>query len=109
MQDKTLLSYLKKHHNGADKAASSGVLEAAFAVTGREIRTAVNALRTGGEPICSDETGYYYAATEQELRHSILQLESRIGQIERAKRGLEKALSTYSNKETEVAYGTRHI
>lgn len=109
MQYKTLLSHLEKHHNGADKAASSGVLEAAVAVTGREIRAAVNALRSDGEPICSDENGYYYAANEQELRYSIRQLESRIGQIERAKKGLEKALPIYSNKETEVAHGTCHI
>lgn len=102
---RNILSYLKKYHNGAGRAASSGVLEVAFSATGREIRTAVNALRSDGEPICSDENGYYYAVTEQELRHSIRQLDSRIGQIERAKNGLEKALSTYSNIKMEVEHG----
>lgn len=98
MKHKTLLNHLKKYHYGADKAASSGVLEVAFAITGREIRTAINALRCGGEPICSDENGYYYAVKEQELKQSIQQLDSRIGQIERAKKGLEKALPIYSNQ-----------
>lgn len=109
MQYRILLGCLKKYHNGADKAASSSVLEAAFAVTGREIRTAVNALRSDGEPVCSDENGYYYAANEQELQHSVRQLESRIAKMHRAKSGLEQALTHYPNKEKEAAHGTSHI
>lgn len=108
MQIKALLSYLEKYHYGAQKAVLSGELEAALCVSGREIRSAINVLRSAGEPVCSDENGYYYAASEQELKHSIRQLDSRIGKIERAKKGLEKALPNYSIK-TEVAHGTKYI
>lgn len=108
MRYEMLLCNLQKYHNGAAQAVSSSELEAAFSMSGREIRTAVNALRSAGEPICSDENGYYYAASEQELKHSIRQLDSRIGQIERAKKGLEKALPTYSNQNGGNVWNSPH-
>lgn len=101
MRPAALLTHLKQHHYGCGRAVSSGVLEAAFCVTGREIRTAVNTLRSMGEPVCSDENGYYCAANEQELQHSIRQLDSRIRKIAKAKNGLNTALVTHFLTETE--------
>lgn len=101
MRPATLLNYLKQYHYGCGKAVSSGVLEAAFCTTGREIRTAVNALRAMGEPVCSDENGYYYAASGCEVQRSIRQLDSRIRKIAKAKKGLNTALVTHFSTETE--------
>ena len=49
-------------------AATSRELECAFGIKGKELRDAVNALRREGVPIASNGSGYFYAATEQEVR-----------------------------------------
>ena len=105
MRPAALLAYLKQQHCGCGRAVSSGVLEAAFCVTGREIRTAVNTLRSMGEPVCSDENGYYYAVSGHEVLRSIRQLDSRISKITKAKKGLNHALCNHFPTETEEHYG----
>ncbi len=62
--DKALCEYLKQYRRGQESAASSKELEAAFHVKGTELRRAVNRLRCDGHPICSDATGYFYAARQ---------------------------------------------
>ena len=56
-----------------------------------------NALRGDGIPICSFDGGYYYAATEEELRRTIRQLRSRIKKIAFAERGLSRTLPDYED------------
>ena len=48
-------------------------------------------------PICSSDSGYYYADTEEELRRTIRQLRSRIKKIAHAERGLTKALEQFTD------------
>ncbi len=96
MTDKALCEHLKKYHRGQENAASSRELEAAFHIKGTELRRAVNRLRCGGCPICSDETGYFYAARQSEVRATIAQLTGRISKIAAAKNGL---LQAYEEKE----------
>ncbi len=91
MTDKALCEHLKKYHRGQENAASSRELEAAFHIKGTELRRAVNRLRCGGNPICSDETGYFYAARRSEIRATIAQLSGRIFKIAAAKNGLLKS------------------
>lgn len=50
-----------------------------------------------GIPICSFDGGYYYAATEEELRRTIRQLRSRIKKIAFAERGLSRTLPDYED------------
>lgn len=88
-----LLAYLKENHQGMNKAAQSQSIEKRFHVSGRSIRNIVHILRCEGNPICSDENGYYYAATKRELVGSIRQLDSRISKIKQARDGLELAIS----------------
>jgi hypothetical protein len=73
------------------------VLAAQLQITNRELRSAVNELRCGGHPICSDESGYYYAADEAELSASIRQLGSRISRIAMAKRGLDRSMTLFAD------------
>lgn len=94
--DKSLCEYLKKYRRGQGSAASSRELEAAFHVKGTELRRAVNRLRCNGYPICSDATGYFYAARESEIRATVAQLTGRISKIAAAKNGL---LKSYQEKE----------
>ncbi len=96
MVDKALCEHLKKYHQGQESAASSKELEAAFHVKGTELRRAVNRLRCDGHPICSDATGYFYAARQSEVRATVAQLTGRISKIAAATKGL---LKSYEEKE----------
>ena len=89
--DKALCEYLKKYRCGQESAASSKELEAAFHIKGTELRRAVNRLRCDGYPICSDTTGYFYAARQSEVRATVAQLTGRISKIAAATKGLLKS------------------
>ncbi len=91
MTDKALCEYLKEYRRGQENAASSRELEAAFHVQGTELRRAVNRLRCSGYPICSDATGYFYAARQSEIRATVAQLTGRISKIAAATKGLLKS------------------
>ena len=89
--DKALCEYLTRSRRGQESAASSKELEAAFHVKGTELRRAVNRLRCDGHPICSDATGYFYAARQSEIRATVAQLTGRISKIAAATKGLLKS------------------
>ncbi len=91
MLDKALCEHLKKYHRGQENAASSRELEAVFHIKGRDLRRAVNRLRCDGWPICSGESGYFYAARQSEVRATVAQLTGRISKIAAAKNGLLKS------------------
>jgi biotin operon repressor len=91
MTEMRLLDFLKQNHTGETKAVSSRELEAVFEIKGSMVRKLVNSLRCGGYPVCSDQNGYYYAASSSELRITIRQLSSRISKIAGAKNGLIRA------------------
>jgi len=90
-----LLNCLKRRHCGQAKAAKNPVLEARFDISGRVLREIVNKLRCEGQPICSDENGYYYASSETELSATIQQLNNRISNIAKAKNGLVRAMEDF--------------
>lgn len=69
--NKALAEYLELYHKGEANAVTSRELECAFRMRGSELRREINALRGDGIPICSFDGGYYYAATEEELRRTI--------------------------------------
>lgn len=96
MDEKVLCAHLEKYHKGQENAASSRELEAAFQVKGTELRRAVNRLRCNGQLICSNETGYFYAARPAEVQATIAQLSGRITKIAAAKNGM---LKSYQGKE----------
>ena len=92
--NEALAEYLDLYHKGEANAVTSRELECAFRMRGSELRREINALRGDGIPICSFEGGYYYAATEEELRRTIRQLRSRIKKIAFAERGLSRTCLT---------------
>jgi biotin operon repressor len=97
MLDRKITEYLKGFHRGESRAVSSRELEAAFGISGRELRGTVNRLRVSGVPICSSEYGYFYAADEAELNRTVRPLTSRIKKIAEARSGLIKARALYSD------------
>ena len=81
MQKELLAEHLRRYHPGALCAATSRELERTFSIKGTELRQLVNQLRRAGIPIASNSSGYFYAATEQEVRATIGHLTRRISGI----------------------------
>ena len=99
MEKERLAEHLERYHSGASNAATSRELECAFGIKGKELRDAVNALRREGVPIASNGSGYFYAATEQEVRATIAH---RIGGIAAAIRGLTRSLDVFDTAQTRL-------
>lgn len=95
--DNPIAEYLKTYHKGARNVISSRELEAAFHIRGPDLRRLINSLRAESIPICSSDSGYYYADTEEELQRTIRQLRSRIKKIAHAERGLTKAMEQFTD------------
>lgn len=85
-----LCEYLERYHLGERDPASSKKLEAVFHVKGSELRRIINNLRSQSQPICSNATGYFYAANQEEINATVAQLNSRITHIAKARDGLRK-------------------
>lgn len=92
-----IAEHLKTYHCGEQSVVTSRELESAFRIRGPDLRRIINRLRGDGIPICSSDSGYYYAATEEELQRTIRQLRSRIRKIAHAERGLTKALEQFTD------------
>ena len=71
---KAICEYLRQNHIGKENAIHSKELEKLFMLDGRNIRRKISALRQDGFPICSDETGYYYADNQKEINHTVCRL-----------------------------------
>ncbi len=102
MQKERLAEYLEQYHLGAPNAATSRELEVAFSIKGIEVRQLVNGLRRAGIPIASSGSGYYYAASEQEVRATIAHLTRRISGIAAAISGLNHSLERFDTAQTRL-------
>ena len=69
-----LKAILEKSHKGKSNAIKSFQLERLTNLTGSQIKERVNELRCNGVPVCSGRSGYYIAASREELNHTIAQL-----------------------------------
>jgi transcriptional antiterminator len=83
-----ICEYLRNHHVGKDNAIHSKELEALFALSGRTIRRKVSSLRQDGFPICSDESGYYYADSQKEINNTVSRLNELVTKVSNARTGL---------------------
>jgi hypothetical protein len=89
--EESLLMHLRTH-TGRKFAVTSRKLKQRGYGGGAAVRAMVHNLRVAGYPICSCNEGYYYAETEEELRGSMVFLDSYIKHITEARNGLSKAL-----------------
>ncbi|MDE6996775.1 MAG: hypothetical protein K2P04_02720 [Oscillospiraceae bacterium] len=105
MEDRQLAEHLRQYHLGESGAATSQELEIALSVRSREVRDAVNRLRCRGVPIASSSSGYFYAATEQEVRATIAHMTHRISGISAAIRGLNKSLEKFDTAQLRISDG----
>jgi biotin operon repressor len=89
MDKKTAIcEYLMKNHTGKEKAVFSAELERLFSIDGRTLRRKISSLRQDGYPICSDETGYYYADNQKEINDTVCRLNELVTKISNARTGL---------------------
>lgn len=102
MQKELLAEHLERYHLGALCAATSRELERTFSIKGTELRQLVNQLRRAGIPIASNGSGYFYAATEQEVRATIGHLTRRISGIAAAIHGLNRSLEQFDTAQTRL-------
>ena len=83
-----ICNYLKKYHTGKENAVFSRELERLFSMDGRTLRRKISSLRQDGYPICSDETGYYYAESQKEINATICRLNTLVTKISNARTGM---------------------
>ena len=102
MQEERLAEFLERYHSGESNAATSRELECIFSIKGIEVRQMVNRLRRKGIPISSSGSGYFYAATEQEVRATIAHLTRRISGLAAAISGLNRSLEQFDTAQTRL-------
>jgi len=102
MHKDQLAEYLRQHHHGAENAVTSKTLEIKFSVSGKELRDQVNALRREGIPIATDQSGYFYAKTETEVRMTIRHMRNRISGISAAISGLRRSLAAFDDTQIRL-------
>lgn len=83
-----ICNFLKKYHTGRDNAVYSRELERLFSLDGRTLRRKISSLRQDGHPICSDESGYYYAENQREINATICRLNTLVTRISNARTGM---------------------
>ena len=83
-----ICEYLKKHHTGKEKAVLSRELERLFCIDGRNLRRKISSLRKDGFPICSDESGYYYAKNQREINGTVCRMNEMVTTVSNARTGL---------------------
>ncbi len=102
MEDQRFAEYLQQYHLGESGAVTSRELEVTFSIRGKEVRDTVNRLRRKGVPIASSASGYFYAATEQEVRATIAHMTHRISGIAAAIRGLNQSLENFNTTQHRI-------
>lgn len=83
-----ICEYLKKYHTGKANAVYSRELEQLFGIDGRSLRRKISSLRKDGVPICSDESGYYYADSQMEIDQTVCRMQELAATISDAVTGL---------------------
>jgi len=97
-----ICAYLKEHHTGKGHAIHSKDLQRLFLIDGRNLRRKISALRQDGYPICSDETGYFYADNQKEINDTVCRLNGLVTQVSNARTGLLFASVFPANVRVEI-------
>ena len=63
-----------------------------FGVSDVTIRKIINEYRTEGIPICSNNHGYYYSETAEDIVRTIASLKRRVASIQKAINGLQSCV-----------------
>lgn len=83
-----LCHYLRQYHTGMGNAVYSRELERLFSIDGRNLRRKISALRMEGFPICSGDTGYYFADSQEEINATVARLNELVTKVSNSRNGL---------------------
>ena len=83
-----ICDYLREYHTGRQNAVYSRELERRFDLDGRNVRRKISKLRQDGVPICSGDTGYYYAVSQDEVNDTVKRLNQLVTKVSNARTGL---------------------
>lgn len=75
-----IVAYLKTQTNVSDKVTSP-ILEVHCGVRDQAFRDLIHELRKSGDPIASDNRGYWWAQTASEMQSTIRQMQSRVNSL----------------------------
>lgn len=89
-----ICQYLKQYHTGMVNAVYSRELERLFSIDGRNLRRMISALRMEGYPICSGDTGYYFADSQVEINATINRLNELVTKVSNSRNGLLSSVLT---------------
>ena len=95
--------YLKQNHTGKSRAVYSRELQRLFSLDGRTVRRHISKLRREGCPICSDEAGYYYADSQEEINNTVGRLNELVTKVSNARTGLLYASVLEGNAIVEIS------
>lgn len=84
MRDDKLLDYLKISCHGRENRKSGRELARTLGINVKDLQKLVKRLRKKKNPIASDQYGYYYAATAEELCDSMDFLQSKVSETDRS-------------------------
>lgn len=93
--EKTIINLIPK---GEDNRITSTEIKKLIGLNGATIRKCINQMRANFIPIASDSRGYFFAENQQELDHTIAQINSRIHNMIKAREGLKKAQKLMEEK-----------
>lgn len=83
-----ICKYLQRYHTGRERAVHSKELERLFLLDRRNVQRKISNLRKAGYPICSGETGYYYAQNQYEINAMVCKLNGCVTALSNARNGM---------------------
>lgn len=87
-KEKNIYDYLKANHIGKTNAIHSKQIEERFGIGSRTLRSYISSMRQEGVPICSNEKGYWIAASPDEIKRTVKRLGDFMGEVDNARTGL---------------------
>ena len=93
MMEELLLNYLKVACRGREFCASSTELGRAIGIGRKTVQKLVSRLRRKKKPICSTNSGYFYAKTAQDIIRTIEMLQRMIDGLQADIQGLKACLA----------------
>lgn len=83
-----VVQYIRLHSNGIKEPVHGWKIAKALSISDTGVRKWVNEARSGGIPICSCPSGYYYSEDPENINDTIRMLEGRIAKQKNAIDGL---------------------
>ena len=101
MRDDKLLDYLKSFCHGRENRKSGRELARTLGINVKDLQKLVKRLRKKKNPIASDQYGYYYAATAEELCDSMDFLQSMVDGLTEDIRSMRGCLGSCREKKVD--------